>query len=288
MGRVFSRRLMAAVLGAVACLTAVSCGSREPGARPAAEPGPATAEEKRARGETILKQMSEKLAAAQVLSVSTSEQNERVRRNGEKVKLNFNREVAMRRPDRLYFKATGDRDLEAFYDGKKVTLVSHKEKVFGEFPARPTIDETVDDISDRYDIPLPLGKLLTANPQSKLVSDDTTGGWARREDVDGVACNVISWQQPSIDWSVWVPASGEPLPKKFQVTSKARRGQPTSTIVFKDWNLAPQVTDETFARRVPNDYEGIPIIQRESAVLGEQKQGQGKPSGQAPTPSTKK
>ena len=190
MGRVFTRRLGAVVLGAVVCLTVISCGSHEPGARPAAEPGPTTAEEKRVRGETILKQVSEKLAAAQALSVSTTEQNERVRRNGEKVKLNFNRQVTMRRPDRLYFKATGDHDLEAFYDGKKVTLVSHKEKVFGEFPARPTLDETVDVISERYDIPLPLGKLLTANPQGKLVGDGATGGWARREEVDGVACNV--------------------------------------------------------------------------------------------------
>jgi len=288
MGRVFTRRLGAAVLGAMVCLTVASCGSREP----AAEPGPTTAEEKRARGETILKQVSEKLAAAQALSVSTTEQNERVRRNGERVKLNLARQVAMRRPDRLYFKATGDRDLEVYYDGKKVTLVSHKEKVFGEFPARPTLDETVDMISERYDVPLPLGKLLTANPQGKLVGDGATGGWVRREEVDGVTCNVLSWQQPNADWSIWVPASGDPLPKKFQVTSKARRGQPVSTIVFKDWNLAAQVTDDTFAKRVPNDYEGIPVIQRESAVLEEQKPGQGKPSGQTPaatpTPATKK
>jgi hypothetical protein len=69
--------------------------------------------------------------------------------------------------------------------------------------------------------------------------------------------------------------AGDPLPRKLQIVYKARRGQPKSTIVFSNWNLSAQLPDEKFARRVPDDYEGIPVIQRASAVLsqaGEQEQ----------------
>ncbi len=226
-----------------------------------------TAEEKRAEGKAILTAMSDKLKSAQAVTFSTTETVERVRRNNEKVKHNVNRQLALRRPDRLWFKTTGDRDLEGFYDGKKVTLVSHKEKVFGQFGAPPTLDETADVITSKYGIPLPVADLLTLDPQGSYVSAETTGGWDRKETIDGVDCNVLAYQHPNVDFSIWIPSSGDPLPKKLDITYKARRGQPKSTILLKDWNLSPQVTDATFAPNVPADYEGIPVIQRASAVI---------------------
>ncbi len=186
-----SKRIsLIAAIGALIALTVAACDARE-----SAERGVATTEEKRAQGDALMKQMSEKLKSAQALTFSTTESNERVRRNNERVNLNVNRQVAFRRPDRLWFKATGDRDLECFYDGKKVTLVSHKEKVFGTIPAPPTLDETVDMVTARYDVPLPIANLLTFDPQSTLMSDKTTGGWERRETIGGVECNMLAYQQ---------------------------------------------------------------------------------------------
>src|SRR5262245_20562930 len=141
------------------------------------ESGPVGTEEKRADGDAILNQMSDKLKSATALTFSTTETNERVRRNDERVTLHFDRQIAIRRPDRAYFKATGDHDLEFFYDGKLVTLVTHKDKVFGELPAPPTLDETIDMITARYGIPMPIADLLNFDPKKALKSDKTTGGW---------------------------------------------------------------------------------------------------------------
>jgi hypothetical protein len=269
------------ILAALIALIAVAaCGDRGPGgASPTTERDPATAEEKRARGAALIRQMSEKIAAAQAVTFTTSEVIERVRRrDNERITSNINREIAFRRPDRCWSKVTGDNDLEIYYEGNRATLVSHKDKVFGEIPTPPTLDETVDVLSDKYDIPMPIGDLLTTNPHESLATDDPemTGGWAGRETVDGVACHLLTWQHPNVDWSVWVPEAGEPLPKKLQIVYKARRGQPKTTIVIRNWNLNAQLPDETFARRVPDDYEGIPVIQRASAVLP--------PAGQEPEP----
>ena len=254
---------------ALATLSALGC-QEKPG--PTTTTGtPASAGDKQAQGKAILAKMSDKLKSAQAATFTTVETADRVRRNNERKKLNLTRQIAMRRPDRLWFKVTGDRDLEAFYDGKKVTLLSHKEKVFGEFPAAPTLDETTDRITTRYNIPLPVADLLTYDPQTSFVDENTTGGLDRQETLDGVVCNVLAYQHPKVDFSIWIPASGDPLPKKLDVTYKARRGQPATSIMFKDWNLSPSVSDVTFTPVVPNGYEGIPVIQRASSVIADRR-----------------
>lgn len=256
-------------------------GAVEGGAERAGEPRP--------DGGAILRQMSERLKSATAFTFSTAETSERVRRNDERVTVNLEHRFSVRRPDRLWFKATGDHDLELFYDGKRVTLVSHKEKVFGEFPAAATLAETVDVIGERYDVPLPIADLLSLDPDKALVNEQTTGGWEKRETVDGVECNKLAYQHPNVDFAVWVPAAGDPLPKRLYIKYKARRGQPSTTVTFRDWNLSPQLNDETFARKVPDDYEGIPVIQRAASVIPHpEEQGKAQASPEQPAQPARK
>jgi hypothetical protein len=263
------RIILFAVAGIFIALTISACHDAAGPTASDKKSVPTTDAEKQTQGAAMLTQMSDKLRGAEALSFSTVESIERVRRNNEKATINIERQIKVRRPDKMWFKATGDRDLECNYNGKVVTLISHKDKVFGEFPAAPTLDETEDLISSKYDIALPIADLLTNDPREALTDEKTVGGWVKRETIEGVECNTLAYQHPNVDFTVWIPVSGDPLPKKLQITYKARRGQPTSTIVFKDWNLSPQFSKETFARngKVPDDYEGIPVIQRASAVL---------------------
>jgi hypothetical protein len=145
---IISRKM--AVLFVLIALTLPAC--KESGTAP-------TAEVKRADADELLGKMSDKLKSANALSFSTTENSERVRRNDERVLLHIDRQMVIRRPDRAWFKTAGDRELEFFYDGKLVTLVTHKEKVFGELPAPPTLEETAEMITDRYGIPMPMADL---------------------------------------------------------------------------------------------------------------------------------
>lgn len=135
------------------------------------------------------------------------------------------------------------------------------------FPALPTLDETVDAMTDRYDIAFPAADLITVDPQSILMSGKTSGGWERHEKIKGIDCAVLTYTHPNVDWTIWIPASGDPLPKKLLITYKARRGQPRSEVVFKDWNLTPHLADSTFAVEGLDEFEGIPVIQRASTVI---------------------
>jgi hypothetical protein len=249
------RRLRGAIVVALFAQAAAACGTSESG--------------RRSRGEDLLKAASTKIASAQALSVSVDETTERVAGDGGKEVTHIERQVIVRRPDRLWFRSTGDRDVEGFYDGKQMTLLFHGQKVFGIIPTPATLDDTVQLVSERYDIPLPIGDLLMTNPHQSLISTQTTGGWQAEEDVNGVRSARLEWHHPNVDWTIWIPISGDPLPTRLFVNYKNRRRMLTA--FFKAWDLSPSVAEETFHGRIPDDYEGVAVLQRAAAVLSDSK-----------------
>jgi hypothetical protein len=254
---------------ALILLFGVACAGTACGSRPAAPADPATPAERRLAGDSLMKQLSTTIAGAPEIAFTSEEIGSRTTRNGQRHTLRYTRELSLRRPGSLYFVMKGERDLEVFYQDSKVTLVSHKDKVFAEFPTTATLDETVDVISYRYGIPMPVGELLTLDPSASLLTSETTGGWSGREAIDGVPCIRLSWQEPRVDWSIWIEERAPGLPRKLEVSHKAHKAQPATTIVFKSWNLTPQIATAVFTPRVPADYEGIAAIQRAAAVLTE-------------------
>ena len=223
---------------------------------------PATREEKLAYGKELLEEMSETLAAARTISFSTTERVEQADRDGSRHMERIAREILFRRPDRLWFRVTGDRNLEGFYDGERFTLVAHQEKVFGRVPAPPTVDATVRELRERYGIVLPIGGLLAVSPQQSLLDEATIGGWAGREVVDGGLCNLLAWDHPDVDWSIWIPVEGKPLPRKLLIIGTAQDGQPKTTVSFERWNLESTMNDATFTWQAPSGYAEVDLARQ--------------------------
>ena len=99
------------------------------------------------------------------MTFQTSEAHDRVRRNGQKKEFHFLREVALRRPGNAWLRySEGDRDGTTWYDLKKVTSVSNKDKIWVQGKVPATIDETLDYVANRYDIPMPMADLLYSSP----------------------------------------------------------------------------------------------------------------------------
>jgi hypothetical protein len=227
---------------------------------------PATREEKLAYGKELLEEMSDTLAAARTISLSTTERVERADRDGSRHMERITREVHLRRPDRLWFRVTGDRNLEGFYDGERFTLVAHQEKVFGRIPAPPTVDATVRELRERYGIVLPVSGLLAASPQQSLLDEATIGGWAGPEVVDGGLCNLLAWDHPDVDWSIWIPVKGKPLPKKLLIMDSAQDSQPKTTVSFERWNLASPMSDAAFTWQAPSGYAEVDLAWHVAAL----------------------
>jgi hypothetical protein len=245
-------------LVALAAISIVSCGQKEP----------TTDAERLARGRELVQEMSLQLAAANEMTVSTTELRDVVRRSGTKDRVSLTGVYTLRRPDRFHTTLAGGKGLESWYDGKKLTVSVQQEKVFAQAPMPENIDRTLDALAERYDMALPLADLFYSNPAKALLSDTTTGGYAGTEKVGDTPCHHLTFRDEGVEWEVWLPVQGQPLPTRFRTVDKHRTGQPLTEVTFKNWNLAPQTSDATFTPRVPAEYEGIAILQRAAAVKG--------------------
>ncbi len=228
---------------------------------------PKTEAEKLARGRELVEAMSARLASATALTVSTREVRDVIRESGEKETLSFTDAITVRRPDRFHAKATGEkRTVEAWYDGKNVILAVHSDKVFAQAPMPETIDRTLDAVAERYGFVLPVADLFYSSAAKALLTDTTRGGYAGREAIEGVDCYHLAFQDTGVDWEIWFPVEGDPLPRRLKATQKERQGKPVADVIFTAWNLNASAPDATFTPVLPADYEGIAMLQRGAAV----------------------
>ncbi len=251
---------VSSALATLAILILVACGSREPG----------TDAERLAHGRELVQKMSARLAAATDMNVATTEVRDVVRQSGAKETVAQTGVYTLRRPDRFHVKVTGGRNLEAWYDGKKVTVAAHDHKVFALAPMPETVDRTLDALAERYDLTLPLGDLFYGSAEKALLSDTTTGGYVATENVGDTPCSHLAFHDVGVDWELWLPVEGDPLPKRLKVVQKGRTGQPVVDVTFSAWSLGSKALDATFVPKLPAEYEGVAMLQRASAVKGKQ------------------
>jgi hypothetical protein len=242
---------------ATAALAFTACGGSSP----------ETPEARYKRGMEIVTAAGQHVAAAQTMTITTHEEGERVRRSGHKEPVSIDQVVEVRRPDRLHIKASGGRDLEVFYDGRQITLMTHKDKVYGVVPASGSLLEVIPGVIDRFDIPFPLGDVIAFTSAERLVNEETTGGWVAEETLNGKRVDKVAWQHPNVDWTIWVAKDGPPLVRRMEITYKGRRGSPRRVYELREATFGGEIPDATFAAKVPEDYEGIPVIARASSVL---------------------
>ena len=139
----------------------------------------------------------------------------RAKRNGQVQRVTLQRQAVLRRPDRLYIKTAGDMNNEIWYDGVGLTVVMHKDKVFAQAPMPKTLDKTLDAMHERYGVATPLGDFAYSSPAKALLSDTTKGGWVGRETIDGQPTDHVSRSPTRASpGRSWIPATGDPLPKK--------------------------------------------------------------------------
>jgi len=243
---------------AVTVLALAACNRAEP---------PLTPEAARAKGDAMLKQMSQTLSAAQTFSYRTEQALDRVKGAGEKSIERFERNTMIHRPNQIAFTDKGqDHDGGGWYDGKQLTIISNKDKIWVRGPMPPTIDEALDFVSAEYAVQIPTADLLYSNPYEALITADTTGGWVNVEKAGGRSCEHLSYQQPVVDWQIWLAQDDRRLPYQFHITYKSQTGQPTMRIVFHDWNMSATLAETTFAPVVPEGYKRIKIMRHATVV----------------------
>ena len=243
-------------LAVVSLIVCAACGTREP----------TTDAERLARGRELVEQMSARLAAAKAVSVTTTEVRDIVRVSGAKEPVSQTAVYTVRRPDRFYNKMTGGRGLETWYNGKTLTIAAHPHKVFAQAPMPETIDRTLDALAERYDMALPMGDLFYSSAAKALLSDTTTGGYVGTENVGSTPAVHLAFKDVGVDWELWLPVQGDPLPLRLKVVQKSRKGQPVGRSDVHVVGPRAAGHRRHVRPKVPAEFEGIAIVQRAAAV----------------------
>ena len=239
----------------LACLAAALLGtacSRDP------KPGTPEAV---ALGDRFMRSMSDLLAHAGTFAFDTVERVELPATGGQKRVLTFTRKATVRRPDALFFEihGTGGTALEdaAWYDGRTATLSDGAGKVWAQTEVPSTLDEMLDDVARRFGLPVPIADVVYSSPYDAFIGKETKGGFVGRETIDGVPCVKLDYDDSFVGVRLWLPASGQPLPRRLEIVHKKAPGQPVAHMDFTSWTLGVPVADATFAFQPPEGYSQV-------------------------------
>jgi hypothetical protein len=202
-------------------------------------------------GERYMRAMSDTLASSKVFSFETSERVDVMAPSGQKRTMQFSRKAVVRRPNALFFELYGKGDtaleIDAYYDGRTATLNEREEKVWTQTDVPDNLDQMLDDVARRFGLPVPIGDVIYSSPYDAFIGRTTQGGLVGREVIEGLRCVKLDYEDAYVGVQLWLPESGQPLPRRLEIVYKVAPSLPTAHIDFANWNLNVPPADTTFA-----------------------------------------
>lgn len=211
-----------------------------------------------------LTRMSAYLRTLQTFEVrAVTSRDEVLNDTEQKVMFDGNGLYQIRRPNAFYLEANTDRrQRRYYYDGTTFTIYSPRMDVYAQRPAPGTIREMVDQMQDRYNIPVPLADLFYwgTEPVPNDLELASVIGPARINNQDTMQ---YAFRRGDIDWQVWIAKGDRPLPLKVVITTRSDPERPQYTSVLT-WNTNAHFAPTTFAFRPPSGAHEIQIAEAQT------------------------
>jgi hypothetical protein len=125
----------------------------------------------------------------------------------------------------------------------------------------PTVDQTLDTLSQRLNLDLPMSDVLYSSPYEAFMDDETKGGFTGKENIEGTSCSHLNYTSPLVDWQLWINDESS-LPQQLELKYKTEKGNSLYKINFSNWNLKPELKPNLFKFVIPEGYVKIPILER--------------------------
>jgi len=195
----------------------------------------------------ILRRMTDFIANLRQFSVDTQNTIEVVYDSGQKIHYDFSTEVIVKRPNKIRAqRAFGEVRDTVIYDGNAIIVHDAGSNYYAVAAAPDNIDDALHFARDALDIVPPSGDLIFSNAFDLLTADVTTGMVVGKAVIGGVKCAHIAFRGPLVDWQIWIPDTGKPLPRKYVITTRDDSAQPEYMVVMSNWNVSRKVSDSLF------------------------------------------
>ncbi len=212
----------------------------------------ARADEKEAK--SLLKAMSDYMAAQQAISFDYDANLEIVTADKQKLALASSGTVALARPDKIRaMRSGGFANVETVFDGKTLTVFGKNKNVYAQADIPGTIDHLVDELKDKYDRPLPAADLLLSNAYDQLMPDVVDAKDLGSGVIGGVECDHLAFRNKDVDWQIWIAQGDHPYPCRYVITSKLVADGPQYSVQVRNWKTGGEVASDDFSFKAPAD-----------------------------------
>ena len=239
----------------------VFAAPKSPRSRPAATAASAKGQTIEPGAVQALSRMSAYLATLSSFEIRSQTSLDVVTVADQRVQLDGVVTYKVRRPDGFVIDVDSDLKKRRFiYDGRKFTVLAPKLDYYSQVSAPPTIRQTLDQISERYGISLPLEDLFRWNDPSSARSDKLQAGFkVGTATIDGVETDQYAFREAGVDWQVWIRQGDQPVPLKVVIVDRTDPANPAYTARLS-WNVSPTLTPADFAYEPDKDAKQIKLL----------------------------
>jgi hypothetical protein len=207
-----------------------------------------------AQAKSLLKAMSDYLAAQKAMSFDYDSNLEIVSTQQQKIGLAASGTLTLNRPDKLHATRMGGfANVEIVFDGKTLTLLGKNANLYAQVDAPGTIDQLVDVLRDKYHRTVPAADLLMSDPYKALMPLVTDVKDLGSGVIHGTECDHLAFRTKEVDWQIWIAQGARPYPCRYVITSKKVAGWPQYTLDITAWKAGAEVASDGFKLEVPAD-----------------------------------
>ena len=205
-----------------------------------------------ANAKSLLKAMSDYLAAQKAISFDYDSNLELVTTQQQKIALVSSGTLTMNRPDKLHATRTGGfANIEMVFDGKTLSLLGKNANLYAQIDAPGTIDQLVDVLRDKYHRPVPAADLLMSDPYKELMPQVNDVKDLGSGVIHGIECDHLAFRTKDVDWQIWIAQGSRPYPCRYVITSKKVTGWPQYTLDIWAWKTGAEVVSDGFKLALP-------------------------------------
>jgi|SRR5271169_4147292 len=200
-----------------------------------------------AAAKSLLKAMSDYMAAQKVMSLSYDTNFEIVTKAKQKLMLASSGTLTLNRPDKIHATRHGGfADVEMVFDGKTLTLLGKNLNLYGQADVPGTVDHLIDELREKYHRPIPGADLLTSNVYDQLMSDVIDVKDLGSGVIGGIECDHLAFRKKEVDFQIWIAQGASPYPCRYVITSKLVAGAPQYSVQVRDWKTGKDVASDDF------------------------------------------
>jgi len=173
--------------------------------------------------------------------------------------------VTVERPNKLRGERHGAGFAQTLYfDGSTMTLYDAVRKAYASKPAPGDIPAMFQLAYDSLGLSIPISDLVWPNAFPLLMQGVVMATVVNQEIIDGVLCDHLVFSRMDVDFQIWIPASGPPLPRKFIVTDTSTPALLSIVTTISDWKVDPRVPASAFTFVPPKGATAVPFLAPET------------------------